>query len=236
MSAPVGVTLLSAGTGDPSSTRLLADRITSKVVQTLRADGHETAVTVIELAPLAADIASALVGGLRSDALEAAISKLGAAEVIVAATPVYKAGISGLFKAFADLLDNDLLIDKTVVPAATAGSARHALVVDDGLRQLFAFFRAITVPTSVFAAPEDWNDPALTTRIARAATEAAVLQAAGPAIRARTWSEHKHEFDSRAGAATGDVKPGTAVGDAEVAPGDDIDFDTDLMRLATGGS
>ena len=55
-------------------------------------------------------------------------------------------------KSFVDGLDNDLLIAKLVVLAATAGSSRHALVVDEQMRSLFAYMRALTLPTSVFAA------------------------------------------------------------------------------------
>jgi hypothetical protein len=55
-------------------------------------------------------------------------------------------------KSFVDVLDNDLLIAKPVALAATAGSSRHALVVDEQMRSLFAYMRALTLPTSVFAA------------------------------------------------------------------------------------
>jgi hypothetical protein len=44
-------------------------------------------------------------------------------------TPVYKAGISGLFKPFADLIDNDLLIAKPVILGATGGSAGELAVL-----------------------------------------------------------------------------------------------------------
>jgi hypothetical protein len=46
--------------------------------------------------------------------------------------------MSGLFKSFIDMLDNDLLI----ALAATAGSVRHALLVDDQMPPLFAYVRA----------------------------------------------------------------------------------------------
>src|SRR4029453_16493729 len=90
---------------------------------------------------------------------------LAEADGIVASTPVYAAGASGLFTSFFQVLDSDLLIAKPVVVAATAGTARHALVVDQQLRSLFAYLRTMTVPTSLFAAPEDWSDPALAQRI-----------------------------------------------------------------------
>jgi hypothetical protein len=44
------------------------------------------------------------------------------------------------------------------------------MVVDEQLRPLFAFLRAMPVPTSLFAAPEDWADPDLSKRIDRAPT------------------------------------------------------------------
>ena len=106
---------------------------------------------------------------------------------------MYKAGISGLFKSFVDVLDNDLLIAKPVVLAATAGSSRHALVVDEQMRPLFAYMRALTLPTSVFAAPEDWGAAELGERVERAATELAVV------VRARS----SRESPIAAGPATG---------------------------------
>lgn len=208
--------MLSAGTSDPSSTRLLADRLAAKVAG-LREDAT---TNVVEIAPLAADVAAALTGGPASAALEASFATLRDADVVIAATPVYKAGISGLFKAYVDLLDDDLLVGTTVIAAATAGSARHALVAEDHLRPLFAFLRAVVVPTSVFAAPEDWRDPALGRRIERAAAEADVLARTQEEIRGRDWDAYQHRFDSRAAAPPG---------------GDEIDFDTPLMRLANGG-
>ena len=137
---------------------------------------HAT-VSVIELGPLAVEIAQAIVSGFPGERVQAAIERLAGADAVIASTPVYKAGISGLFKSFVDLLDNDLLIAKPVVLAATAGTARHAMVVDEQLRPLFAFLRAMPVPTSLFAAPEDWGSPSLGDRIERAATELVLLVA-----------------------------------------------------------
>ncbi|WP_331602432.1 NAD(P)H-dependent oxidoreductase [Streptomyces anthocyanicus] len=100
-----------------------------------------------------------MVGGLPGEQLKDALASLALADIVVAATLVYKAGFSGLFKSFVDVMD-DLLIGKPVVLAATAGSARHTMVADDRLRPLFTFLRAVTVPTAVFAAPSVWADPA----------------------------------------------------------------------------
>ena len=213
--------VVSAGTSDPSSTRLLADRIADRTVALAARHGHEVTVTVIELRELAADITSAVVSQLVSPRLRQAIDALGAADGLVVTTPVYKAGASGLFKSFFDVLDNDLLIAKPVVLAATAGTARHALVADDQLRPLFAYLRALAVPTSLFAAPEDWADPALNQRVDRAVRELILLMDSGfaRAVRDESWSSYQHEFG--------------ATGTADEAA---IELDTDLMRLATGGS
>ena len=114
--------------------------------------------------------------------------------------PVYKAGINGLFKGFVDILDNDLLIGKPVVLAATAGSSRHPIIVDEHMRPLFAFMRAFTAPTSIFAAPEDWADTTLNARIDRAATELAVMVTSGISITitGNAWSRYQHTFAGNA--------------------------------------
>ncbi len=135
--------VVSAGVSDPSSTRLLADRIAQKTVDTLRESGVEVTVSVIDLGPIAVDIAQSIVSGFPRRKVQEAIERLAAADAIIASTPVYKAAISGLFKSFADLIDNDLLIAKPVILAATGGTARHAMVVDEQMRPLFAFLRAI---------------------------------------------------------------------------------------------
>jgi FMN reductase len=217
---PFRLAVVSAGTGDPSSTRLLADRIAERAAAL--AAGHGNAVTVsgIELRDITADISTALTSQLITPKLQQAVTALGDADGIVAATPVYKAGASGLFTSFFDALDNDLLIAKPVVLAATAGTTRHALVADDQMRPLFACLRAMTVPTSVFAAPEDWGDPELNKRIDRAALELVLLMESGFArkIKDEAWHSYQHSYGSAGG--------------TEVS----IDLDSDLMRLATGGS
>jgi FMN reductase len=212
--------VVSAGTSDPSSTRLLADRAADRVAALADRRGHQVTISVIDLREISGDISNALVSQLITPRLQQAITALGEADGVIAAAPVYKAGPSGLFTSFFHVLDNDLLIGKPVVLAATAGTARHALVTDDQMRPMFAYLRALTVPTSLFAAPEDWSDPALNQRIDRAASELVLLMESGFArkIRDESWLSYQHEFGSAGGTETS------------------IDLDTDLMRLATGGS
>lgn len=222
--SPIRLVVISAGVSEPSSTRMLADRIAQKALDLLRESDIPATVGVIELGPLAVEIAQAIVTGFPGAHLKAAIERLAHADAVIASTPVYKAGMSGLFKSFADVLDNDLLIAKPVILAATAGTARHAMVADEQLRPLFAFLRAMPVPTSLFAAPEDWSGSELGARIERAAMELVALLRSGVArsIADSAWNGYQHQF---AGNATR----------AEHAASD-INFGTDLMKLAAGGT
>jgi FMN reductase len=212
--------VVSAGTSDPSSTRLLADRTAQRVTELAATRRRTVTVSAIDLREISTDISTALVSQLVTPKLQKVLTALGEADGIIAAAPVYKAGPSGLFKSFFDVLDNDLLIGKPVVLAATAGTARHALVADDQMRPMFAYLRTMTAPTSLFAAPEDWSDPALNKRIDRAVIELVLLMESGFAqkIKDESWQSYQHEFGSAGGTETA------------------INLDTDLMRLATGGS
>jgi FMN reductase len=212
--------VVSAGTSDPSSTRLLAGRTAERAVALAARRQNTVAVSIIELREIATDITTALTSQLVTPKLQQAITVLGEADGIIAAAPVYKAGPSGLFTSFFGVLDNDLLIAKPVVLAATAGTARHALVADEAMRPMFAYLRTMTAPTSLFAAPEDWSDPALASRIDRAALELVLLMESGfaRAVKDQSWTSYQHEYGSAGG--------------TEVT----IDLDTDLMRLAAGGS
>ena len=212
--------VVTAGVGEPSTTRMLADRIAQRVADVAGRRGGQVTVQVIDLRELATEITTAMVAQLTGPKLRQATASVAAADALVAATPIYKAGASGLFTSFFQVLDNDLLIGKPVVLAATAGTARHALVVDEQIRSMFAFLRTLPVPTSLFAAPEDWRDAGLTARIDRAAGELVLLMQTGFAaqLRAEPWQGYQHEFGSAG------------------APDAGIDLDTDLMRLATGGT
>src|SRR5580700_5310240 len=157
MSETFELAVVSGGTSDPSSTKLLADRIAQRVAAIAESRGAAVRTRVIELRELATDITTALTSQLITPKLQQAVDALGEADGVIAAAPVYKAGPSGLFTSFFHVLDNDLLIGKPTVLAATAGTARHALVVDDQMRSLFAYLRTLPVPTALFAAPEDWG-------------------------------------------------------------------------------
>ncbi len=217
---PFRLVVVSGGTSEPSSTGMLADRIADRIARLARDRGEQVTIGTIDLRELASEITTALVSQLMGPKMTRAVELLGQADGIIASTPVYKAAPSGLFSSFFHVLDNDLLIAKPVVLAATAGTPRHALVVDEQMRSLFAFLRTMTAPTAVFAASEDWNNAELGERIDRAATELLLLMESGFAdkVRSESWKRYSHEYGSAGGTEL------------------EIDLNTDLMKLATGGA
>ncbi len=162
--------VISAGLSDPSSTRLLADRLTSAVVARLEGPVD---VEVVELRRLAHPLADRLTTGFAHDELAAALDAVRRADAVVAVTPVFAASYSGLFKTFVDVLDRDALDGTPMIVAATGGTPRHSMVLDHALRPLFTHLRAAVMPSGVYAATDDFGDAGLDARVDRAAAELA---------------------------------------------------------------
>ncbi|MEW2586072.1 CE1759 family FMN reductase [Streptomyces virginiae] len=162
------IVVVSAGLSSPSSTRLLADRLTAATLEHVDAETE-----VIELRELATEIAQHFVTGFPPARLAAALDAVAAADGLIAVTPVFAGSYSGLFKSFFDLIDKDSLTGKPVLLGATGGTARHSLVTEHALRPLFTYLRALVLPTAVYAASEDWGEEGLAQRITRAGAELA---------------------------------------------------------------
>jgi FMN reductase len=173
------IVVVSAGLSVPSSTRILADALGASTRRALAAIGQDADVEVIELRDLAHLITDNLLTGFPTGALADAVRRVVEADAVIAVTPVFAASYSGLFKSFFDVLEEGTLAGKPVLVAATAGTARHSLVLDFAMRPLFAYLRADVVPTGVFAASSDFGSGSgvtggsLSTRIDRAAGELA---------------------------------------------------------------
>jgi FMN reductase len=101
------------------------------------------------------------------------IKAVESADIVIAASPVYSATYTGLFKHFVDFLGMDALAGTPVLLAATGGSPLHGLMIDQGMRPLFAMKQALTLPLGVYATEADFVDyriasPVLERRIALA--------------------------------------------------------------------
>jgi FMN reductase len=182
------IVVVSAGVSQPSSTRLLADRLAQAVSDELAARGRETDVRFVEARELAHDVVNATLTGYAAAPLADAQAALAAADGVVAVTPVFTAGPAGLFKSFFDVLDTTALAGTPVLLGATGGTSRHSLVLEYGVRPMFTYLHADVVPTSVFAATDDWAEEvddarSLANRVRRAAAELADRVAARPPSR-----------------------------------------------------
>ncbi len=89
--------------------------------------------------------------------IETVLKQVEEADLLVAATPVFRGSYTGLFKHFFDLIDQYALANKPVFLAATGGGDHHALVLEHALRPLFGFFPSMTMPVAVFASAGDFD-------------------------------------------------------------------------------
>jgi FMN reductase len=178
------IVVVSAGLSQPSSTRLLGDRLATAAADALREQGLNAVVGVVELRDHAHDLTDNLLTGFAGPELTGVLDRVARADGLIAVTPTFSASYSGLFKLFFDVIEPGTLAGKPVLLAATGGTARHSLALEHAMRPLFAYLQALTVPTGVFAASGDWGSGtsldgrALADRIRLAGAELGALVAA----------------------------------------------------------
>jgi FMN reductase len=138
------VLLLGGSPSSPSTTW----RLQQLVGERLAALGHRTSALQVRDLPAPA----LLRADVKDPAIADAVARVRAADAIVIGTPVYKASFSGVLKAFLDLLPQDGLADKLVLPLATGGSQSHMLALDYALRPVLASLGPRHILPSIFAA------------------------------------------------------------------------------------
>lgn len=153
MTRPLRIVAVSGGLQRPSKSAALAEHLLDLI-----ADEVPCQQRLIEIGELAPQLAGAVWRTQLPAAVEQALSAVEQADVLVVATPVFRGSYTGLFKHFFDFIDQDALIDKPVLLAATGGSQRHALVIDHQLRPLFSFFQARTLPLGIYATDKNFVD------------------------------------------------------------------------------
>jgi FMN reductase len=80
-----------------------------------------------------------------------ALGRVAKASVVVVATPVYQSAYSGVLKVFLDLLPQNALADKTVLPLATGGSPKHMLALDYALHPVLQSLGAKHIMPGIYA-------------------------------------------------------------------------------------
>jgi FMN reductase len=166
------VVAVTANPSFPSRTLALAKLILDAVKA--EADAEAELIELSKIGPLLGQ--SLARTGLPEEA-ERALAAVESADLLIAATPVYRGSYTGLFKHLFDLIDQNSLIDVPVILAATGGSDRHCLILEHQLRPLFGFFQAYTVPTTIYATTGDFRDGELDSELVRARIAAAARQA-----------------------------------------------------------
>lgn len=135
---------------------------------------------VITLQELGPHLGGALTRKQLPEVAEAELQRIENADLLVVASPVYRASFTGLFKYLFDFVDQYALVDTPVLLAATGGSERHALIIEHQLRPLFGFFQSLALPVGVYAHDSDFTDyrvaePGLSERIDKAVARALPL-------------------------------------------------------------
>jgi FMN reductase len=167
----LNIVAVSGNPGTPSRTRALVDVVLAALRERVSGVQH-----VVDLAEVGLDLAHSSYRKQLGARAEAALGRIEAADLLVVASPVYRGSYTGLFKHVFDLVDLDALAGVPVLLAATGGSDRHALVIEHQLRPLFGFFRAVSVPTGLYATEADFEhyrlvSTAVRQRVAAAADE-----------------------------------------------------------------
>lgn len=171
--------VVTAGLSQPSSTRLLGDRLAAATELSLRELGETPGSEVIEVREHAQDLLNHLLTGFPPEGLRKTIDAVIGADGVIAVTPIFSASYSGLFKLFFDVIEHEALAGVPVLIGATGGTARHSLALEHSLRPLFTYLGGNVMRTAVYAASEDWGasdapaDANLVERISRAAGELA---------------------------------------------------------------
>lgn len=155
------VLAISAGMGQPSATRMLVDRLDAAIVKHAESAGIDLdAIEVLELRDIATELMSSEISRVHSPRVAKAIESVEKADALVVVSPIYNTQPAALLSLFFEVTDDAILRGKPVLLGATGGTARHSLAIDRALLPLFHYLHALVVPTSIFAATDDWGSPA----------------------------------------------------------------------------
>ncbi|MDQ1580780.1 MAG: reductase [Microbacteriaceae bacterium] len=148
---PLRVVAVSGSLHAPSKTTALVKEILASLGRELAIDAH-----VIEINEIGPGFAGTLRRDQLPESVENELHRIETADLLVVASPVYRASFTGLFKHLFDFVGQYALVDKPILLAATGGSDRHALIIEHQFRPLFGFFQALTLPIGIYANDSDF--------------------------------------------------------------------------------
>jgi FMN reductase len=171
MTEPLRIVGVSGSLREPSKTTALVRELIDEVAA--REPAETRLIEVATLGPLFA-------GALRREDLqpevEAALRAIETADLLIVASPVYRASFTGLFKHLFDFVGQYALVGTPVLLAATGGGERHALILEHQMRPLFGFFQALTLPVGVYASDTDFDGYELTSEAVKRRIDQAVTR------------------------------------------------------------
>jgi FMN reductase len=182
---PLRTVIVSGSGSRPSRTLALAQHIAGAVGELLPIE-----LSVLDMADLGPELGRALHRSQLAEGAEQALRTVESAQLLIAASPVYRGSYTGHFKHLFDLIHQDALIDVPVILAATGGGDKHCLVIEHSLRPLFAFLQAFAVPVGIYAAQSDFLEGGRTTELVGSRIRIAARQAAELASRRDVEPEH----------------------------------------------
>lgn len=144
MSTQPTVLLIAGSPSEPSRSVALLDAVGQRL-------SHVPGLAIDRLNIRTLPASALLLADWKHPAIISAIEQVARAQVLVIATPVYKAAYSGLLKVFLDLLPQTALAGKTVLPLATGGSPNHMLALDYALRPVLQALSARHILPGVYA-------------------------------------------------------------------------------------
>lgn len=152
MSRQLQVVAVAGSVSNPSKTSVLVGQLLATLAESVPIQTR-----VIELGRIAEQLTGAIYRSQLHPSVEADIAAIESADLLVVASPVYREAYTGLFKRLFDFVHHEALIDVPVLLAATDGSERYSLVIDNHLRPLFSSFQSRTLQVGVYESDADFD-------------------------------------------------------------------------------
>lgn len=130
-----------------------SEKITQLVLDSLKSKGWKT--DIVELFELPSD---ALLLRSKSDIVDAALNSVEAADLVILASPTYRATYTGLMKVFFDQFPQDALRGKLALPVQTGGSADHSLTIEYGMSPMVRSLGALVLSNTIYAWGAHWEE------------------------------------------------------------------------------
>ena len=131
------------GSPFPKST---SEKIVELVFERLRENSWET--DVIDLSKI--DAESLLIRN-EDEKLDKVLKSVVQSDLIITASPTYRATYTGLLKVFLDLLPQESLSEKLVLPIQTGGSSDHSLTIEHGITPVMRSLGATVLTNTIYA-------------------------------------------------------------------------------------